>query len=158
MNEQVMIKLARYRNYPFTVNYATTDGFKKMYEWSGSKGNQIDIKPVPEEVVQYLMMNTVVFSDGELVVIEDDTAETADVIDNLGEEYKDNAHTRDEIIELLNGNFNKLKSELNKITNKQELGYFCDVAKEIKLDSNSKLALLAELMHIPQDILFNDED
>jgi hypothetical protein len=152
-----MIKLARYRNYGFTVNYNMNDGMRRVFEWSGSKNGKVDIKDVPEEIVQYLMMNTVTFTDGELVIIED-SEDAKEIISNINEEYKNNAHSREEIVKLLEGNFMKMKAEIGKITNKQELSYICDVAKEIKLDSNSKLAYLAEIMKMPQDILFANED
>lgn len=156
MEKSKTIKLARYRNYPYIVNYISVDGFKKTYEWSGSKNGIVDIKEIPEEVVQHLMMNTVTFSDGELKVIEDND-EAKEVVDNLGEEYKNNSHSKEELTKLLEGNFLKMKSEINKITDKLELAYIIDIAKEIKLDSNSKLAFLAEKMNIPQDILFDKE-
>jgi len=157
MAKQKMIKLARYRNYPFTVNYSTSDGFLRTYEWAGSKGTYVDIKELPEEIVQYLIMNTVVFIDGELKIIEDsDTAKEA--VENLPEEYQNNGHAKEEIIALLNGTVKDLKAELDKIEDKGEISFFIDVAKEIKLDSKGKLRLLAEKINVPEDILFDDED
>jgi hypothetical protein len=132
------------------------DGIRRVYEWAGSKNGKVDIKEVPEELVQYLMMNTIVFRDGELAIVED-TPETKEILENVEDDYKNNTHTRNEIVKLLEGNFMKMKSELKKITNKQELVYICEIAKEIRLDSNSKLQFLAELMKIPQDILFDND-
>lgn len=159
METSKTIKLSRIRNYPYIVNFNSSEGFKKTYEWSGSKDNKIDTKSIPEEVVQYLMMNTTTFTDGELKIVEDeDNTEAKEAIDNLNEEYKNNSHTKDEITKLLEGNFMKMKSEINKITNKQELNFIVDVAKEIKLDSNSKLAFLATTLNVPQDILFETDE
>lgn len=150
------IKLARYRNYGYTVNYNTMDGMYRTYLWSGSKNGKADIKAVPEEVVQYLMMDTTAFRDGELAIVEDSN-KTKEIVDNLDPEYKNNSHSHEEVVKLLQGNTNKMKAELKKITNKEELRYVCDVAKEIKLDSNSKLAFLSKLMGMPQDILFAED-
>ena len=148
-----MIKLARERKYPYIVNYISDSGYKKAWEWAGSKNGQVDIKEIPEEVVEYLRMNTSTFDDGELKIIED-SEEAKEIVSNLGEGYENNVHSRDEIIKLLQGNFNKMKSEISKITDKQELVFICDIAKEIDLDSSIKLAYLAEVLKMPQDILF----
>jgi len=156
MESGKLIKVARHRNYPFIVNYNLDNGTRRTWEWSGSKNDKTDTKQIPEEVVQHLIMNTTAFSDGDLKIIED-SEEAKDMVDNLGEDYKNNAHSKEEISKLLTGNFNKMKSEISKITNKQELSFICEVAKEIKLDSNSKLAFLAEIMNVPQDILFDNE-
>lgn len=148
-----MIKLSRERKYPYVVNYSSDNGYKKEWVWAGSKDGKSDVKEIPEEIVQYLMMNTSTFDDGELKVISD-SEEAKEIISNLSEDYENNVHSRDEIVKLLEGNFNKMKSVVGKITDKQELIFICDVAKEIELDSNSKLAYLAEIMNMPQDILF----
>lgn len=148
------VKLRRYRNLPFTVNWINDQGMMKSYEWSGSKNGKYDTKPVPEELISYLVMNTIVFTDGELAIIEDND-EGKQLSDSLDENYKNNTHSKEEVIKILEGNFMKMKAEVSKITNKQEISYFIDVAKEIKLDSNSKLAFLADLIGVPFDILFS---
>jgi hypothetical protein len=51
-----------------------------------------------------------------------------------------------------------MKTVLSKIENVQEKNFVIDIAKEIKLDSNSKLKFLSEWMNIPQDILFEEEN
>lgn len=157
MAKQKIIKLARNRSYPFVVNFSTSEGFVKSYEWAGSKGSYVDIKEIPEEVVQYLMMNTVTFVDGELTIVEDSDV-AKETIENLPEEYQNNGHTKEQIIELLNGDIKVLKAELNKIEDKGEINFFCEVAKEIKLDSSAKKKALAEKIKMPVDILFEDED
>lgn len=157
MAKQKLIKLARNRSYPFVVNFSTSEGFVKVYEWAGSKGSYVDVKEVPEEVVQHLIMNTVTFVDGELTIIED-SDKAKEAVENLPEEYKNNGHTKEQIIELLNGTIKDLKAELDKIEDKGEINFFVEVAKEIKLDSKGKLKLLAEKINVPEDILFDDEE
>jgi hypothetical protein len=153
-----LIKVARYRNTPYSVNPPRGANWKPIV-WSGSKGEKMDTQPVPEEVIQYLVMNSVCFKDGELIIIED-TEEAKEAVNGIVDidEYKENAHSKEEIIKLLNGSIQKMKTVLSKIENVQEKNFVIDIAKEIKLDSNSKLKFLSEWMNIPQDILFEEEN
>jgi hypothetical protein len=150
------IKIARHRTSPYIVNYEFNGG-NKTYSWTGSKGNKTDIKPIPEEIVDWLVMNSVCFRDGELAIIEEDE-KAKEVVSNIDdvEEYKNNTHSKEEVIKLLEGNVNKLKSEIKKITNQGEKKFFIEVAKEINLDSNSKLIILAEWFGMKKDILFGE--
>jgi hypothetical protein len=152
------LKVARHRGAPYTVNYPTNGGLK-TYQWTGSKGNKEDIKEIPSEAVDYLLMNSACFRLGELVIIED-SEEAKEVVSNIDEveEYKNNSQSKKEITKILEGNFMKMKSELNKITNKDQKKFVVEVAKEIKLDSNSKLKFISEWFGVSQDILFSDED
>lgn len=134
------IVLGRYRTTEYIVNYDN-----KKYAWAGSKPNKIDKKSVNEEVYNFLQMNTSCFSDGELVIIpqvEEDNELLEEIVDK--ESYLANTHTREEIVKILEGNINKMKSELNKITNKEEKQFVLNVAKEIKLDSSTKRKFLVE--------------
>jgi len=153
-----LIKVARHRTAPYIVNYPFNGGFK-TYAWSGSKGNKTDIKPVPQDVIDYLLMNSACFRLGELAIVED-TEEAKEVVSNIDEieDYKNSTHSKEEVVKILEGNFMKMKSELGKIENKDEKKFFIDVAKEIKLDSDSKLKFLAEWFGVKKDILFVDED
>jgi hypothetical protein len=152
------VKVARYRSFDYYVNYPTNTGGVKTYVWSGSKGKRVDVKEVPMELIDYLMVNSMCFKNGELKIIED-SPEAKEIIETIPEieEYEANTHSKEEVEAILTGNFNKMKSELNKITNKDEKKFFIDVAKEIKLDSNSKLKFLAEWYGVKQDILFSEE-
>lgn len=149
------IKIARYRTTPYIVNF-TTNGGIKTYSWTGSKGSKIDTKPVPEEVVDWLVMNSVCFRDGELAIIEE-SEQAKEIVSNIDdiEEYKNNTHSKDQAVKILEGNINKMKSELKKITNKDEKKFFVDVAKEINLDSSAKQTFLAEWYGVKKDILFD---
>lgn len=153
-----MIKVARHRTFDYYVNYPSNNGGWKTYVWSGSKGKKVDVKPIPKEVVDYLIVNSNCFKNGELKIVEDNEV-AKEVVETLPEkdEYVANTHTREEVESILTGNFNKMKSELNKITNQDEKKFFIDVAKEIKLDSNSKLKFLSEWYGVKQDILFGED-
>lgn len=146
------IKIARYRFAPYIVNYGN-----KSYAWSGSKGKKVDIKSIPEEVVDWLTMNSVCFREGELVIIED-SQEAKEIVENLDdvEEYRNNSFSKEDAIKLLEGNANKMKAELNKIENKDTKKFFIDIAKEINLDSSAKQSFLAEWFGVKKDILFGE--
>lgn len=152
------IKIARLRNIPYKVNYVG-DGIKRTYVWSGSKNGVIDIKDIPEDVVNWLLMSTVCFKEGELKIVED-TPTAKEAVANIDgkEEYKENTHSREEIAKLLEGNTNTMKAELNKITNIAEKRFVCDVAKEIKLDVSSKRNFLANWIGVAEDILFAEDN
>lgn len=152
-----MIKVSRYRNGEYTVNY-DMNGRIITYRWAGSKPNKIDTKDIPDYVVDWLMMNTTALVSGSLVIEE--SPETKDIIENIdnGEDYKDNIHTREELEKILTGNFNKMKSELEKITNKSEKQFVVELAQELKIDSHSKRKFLAEWMGIDLAMLFDDEE
>lgn len=151
------IKLARYRSNGYIINYPNSNGNIKRYEWVGSKGSKVDIKPVPEEVVDWLLMTSVCFKKGELVVVED-SDEAKEVVENIGDidEYKNNSHTKDEIIALLKGNINKMKKELGGITSDSEKRFILEIAREISDDiPGGKTKFLSEWLNIPQDVLFS---
>jgi len=152
------IKVARYRNVPYTVNYIL-NGSMKTYTWSGSKGNKYEVKEIPQEVVDWLVMNSQCFNDGELVIVED-SEEEKEIVDTIieKEQYKNNTHSKEEIIKILNSSFNTMKSKLEKITVNEEKRFVVDVAKEIKLDSAQKQKYLADWIGVPVDILFGDDE
>lgn len=142
-----MIKLKRNRTTSYTVNYPTMSGGKpKTFKWAGSKGKQTSIVNVPMEVFDWLTLNTACFKNAELVVVEDsDSAkEAVDMIPDV-EDYKANAHSKEDIITLLKGNFPKMKKELKTITSSSEKRFVLDVADEIRDELiNSKTDFLEE--------------
>lgn len=150
------IKIARHRTSPYFINYEMNGGMKNI-SWTGSKGTKTDIKLVSEEIVDWLIMNSACFRDGELAIIEDNakSTEVASNIDDV-EEYKNNTHSKEDVIKLLKGNINKMKSELKKVTNKGEMRFFIETAREIELDSNAKLTFLADWFGVKKDILFGE--
>lgn len=157
MSDQ-LIKIARYRNIPYTVNYIVNGGIK-TYQWSGSKGNKYEIKELPIEIVDWLSMNSRCFSDGELVILGN-SQEAKEAISNIDdiEKYENNTNTKEDIVKILEGNINKMKSALEKITVNEEKRFVIEVAKEIKLDSAAKLKFLSEWMGVPQDVLFDEDE
>jgi len=150
------VKLARYRNTSYFVKY-TGNGQERQYTWSGNKNGRPDIKEVPREVVDWLTMNTLCFDKGQLVIVEDEAVvkEIKDTISEV-ETYENNTHTHEDIVKLLQGNINKLKSELKKITVDSEKQFVIDVANTLKDDlTKGKLDALADFMGVDSSILFD---
>ncbi len=153
------IKVARHRSFPYVVNYPSGNGNFKTYQWAGSKGSKVDTKHIPEEVIDYLLMNSSCFRQGDLVIIED-SQEAKEVVENIDDvdEYKNNSQSKEDITKILKGNYKKMESELKKVTNNDQKKFIVDIAKEIGLDSNAKLKFISEWFGVKQDILFSDED
>lgn len=149
------IKVARYRTSPYVVNFKTETGIKQ-YHWAGSKGNRIDIREIPEEVIERLLLESVCFRNGELVIIED-TPEAKEIVESIDEleVYKANAISKEEVIKILNLPIKKFESELKKIENQDTKGYVIEIAEEIGIDSNSKLNFLASWYGVKKELLFN---
>lgn len=136
------IKLARYKNTPYIVNFE-----KKKYTWAGCKGKSVSIKEVSEELVDFLTMQTKTFEKGELVILETEKNEEAkEYVDNMleKEQYEANTLSKEEITTLLTGNYKKMEKELNKITSKTTKDFVLAVAQEIGLDSATKQSFIKE--------------
>lgn len=145
------IKLARYRTTPYTHNHVTNGGTKK-YEWAGATDRKVDVKAIPEEVFDWMTMNSVCFSKGELVIVEEDETLVENIVDV--EEYKNNTHTKDEITKILQGNLQKMKKELEKITVDSEKKFVLSVAQELKEDlAQGKVKFLSEWLGVSSDVL-----
>lgn len=104
-------------------------------------------------------MNSSCFKSGELVII-DDNEEAQHIVTNMGEDkesYVNNSHSKEDIINLLNGHAATMKSALEKINEASEKRFVIDIAKEMSEElSGGKLKFLAEWMDIPQDVLFGE--
>ena len=88
-NDTKKIKLGRYKLTPYTVRFVDESGMTRQYEWAGMRGEKVDIKPVPEGLVNFLEMNSFCFKQGELKIIED-TKIAKEIVENLTdkEEYE----------------------------------------------------------------------
>lgn len=153
------LNVARYRNVPYTVNFFENGGGMKSYYWEGTRNKKMpNIKAIPQEVVEWLVINSQCFKDGELVIVEDsdNAKETVEMISDQ-EDYRNNTHTREEIESLLNGSINKMKAEFEKITSTTEKRFVIEIAKEIKVDSAAKQKFIAEWAGVPADVLFSEE-
>ena len=152
-----MINVSRYRSGEYTVNYNMGGRFV-TYKWAGSQDGKIDTKPIPEYVVDWLVMSTTAISGGSLVIEKDDSSKEIRESINYEEEVKNVVHTREEISKILTGNFNKMKSELNKIDNADEKSFVITVAQDLDIDSVAKREFLSEWIGISMEMLFANEE
>ncbi|WP_405101435.1 hypothetical protein [Oceanobacillus sp. FSL H7-0719] len=148
--------LARYRNSDYTVR-CEINGSEKKYTWKGSNGKKIDKKKVPQEVVDWLNMNTVCFSKGKLVIEgkkEDVDKQKEEMTDP--DLYDKNTHTREEIEKALTGHHKTLEKLLNDVTVDDEKRFVTDIAVELqdKL-TGANQTRIAEWAGIEKEILFN---
>ena len=65
-------KIARNRSFEFTVNCPIT---KKETKFLGSRNGFTDTKDLAEETFNWLMSSTTTFTDGELVLVDDEAKE-----------------------------------------------------------------------------------
>ena len=134
------IVLARYKNTDYTVNYEN-----KRYVWYGSKGSIISKREVPMDVYEWLTMNTFALQNGELV-LDSSNENLEELKENIYEieEYEVNSISKEDITKLLNGNFKKMESELNKIEADSTKRFVLAVAREIGLESSAKQRFIKE--------------
>lgn len=152
--EDKLILVGRLRPVPYTINYTNSQGNIQSYIWQGSKGKKVDSKSIPQMVVDYLSMNSTCFTDGELVIMEEEAKK--DILDSIDEpdKYENNTHSREEIEKILNSTVASMKKQLNKIDVLSEKHFVVQVAKEMELDSKTKLKFLAEWLGVAEDLLF----
>ena len=134
------VTLLRHRGTEYVVNYEN-----KKYVWPPSKGNIISKRDVPMDVYEWLTSSTTAFRFGELVL--DKTNENIDELKEHiyeVEDYEANSISKDEIKKILEGNFKKMESELNKIKLDSTKRFVLDVAKEIKIESAAKQRFIKE--------------
>ncbi len=150
------VTLARYRNTDYTVR-CEIDGSMKKYTWKGSKGNKVDKKKVPQEVVDWLNMNTQCFNKGKLVL-----ESQGKVADSLKDDFADpdtynaNTNSREEIVEALQGHHKTLEKFLSEITVDDEKRFIIDIAVEIKDElTGAAQNRISEFAGIDRDILFD---
>lgn len=151
------INISRYRGGDYTVNYDNNSRLM-TYKWTGSKGDRIDTKAIPDYVVDWLIVGTNAIKNGSLVIEQDENSK--EIVENINykEEIKSVVHTRAEIEKILKGNTNTMKSRLNAITNENEKNFVIDVAQDMKIDSMAKREFLSEWTGIDMNMLFEDLD
>jgi hypothetical protein len=127
--------LERRRPSDYYVNYV--NGTKTIpFKWNGAKlGRAYDVRAVPREVFDELNMSGDCIRNGELVV-SDKQPNKEEILDEILEieTIMENTHTHDEVLAILNGNVNKMKATLKKVTVQSEKAFIADIAETIKDD------------------------
>lgn len=150
------IKLENHRLSDYYLNYVSADKVKS-YHFPGAVNGRVSSKLVDKDIVEHLTMTSSCFKNGDLIIVgEPDVVE--DIKEGIAdvEEYEANALTREKALSILQGNANKMKAELNKVTSQDSKAFVIDLAKEIKLDSNAKLTFLAEWFGVKKSDLFDE--
>lgn len=134
------VTLLRNRATEYVVNYEN-----KRYAWAGSRGNIVSKKAIPRDVYEWLTSYTTALRDGELV-LDESNENIEDLKEYIYEidEYETNSISREDIKKLLEGNFKKMKSELEKIEHPNTKRFVFTVAKEIGLESAAKQKFIKE--------------
>lgn len=112
---------------------------------------------ISEACYYWLLDETRCFQNGSLIVVEkeEQSSKVEEVLDKEG--YKENAHSKEEMIKLLKGNEKKLREELAKITDQMEKQFVVDTYKELGLDSSKKEQAIVEVLfgeEVPVDTIF----
>lgn len=150
------IKLENHRLSDYYLNYISADKVKS-YHFPGAVNGRASSKLVDKDIVENLTMTSDCFKNGDLIIVGD-TEVVEDVKEGIAdiEQYEANALTREKALSILQGNANKMKAELNKVTSQDSKAFVIDLAKEIKLDSNAKLTFLAEWFGVKKSDLFDE--
>lgn len=135
------ILLERHKMSDYVVNY---EG--KRYEWSGAKNGIVGKKEVPIDVYDWLSMFTSCFVRGELVVKPKTEEEKEELLENMNgkEQYEVNALTKEQAVDLLSGNLNKMKKELGKVDSQTTKQFVLNVAREIGVENANKRLFIKE--------------
>jgi len=154
--EEKKIKIERVRNTQYVCNFKNPS---MTIVWPASKNKQTIIRELSQEHVNELLMNSACFDKGELKIIED-SDEAKEIVKNIAnyEAYINNTHSKEDIIKILKATLGKFKSELNKITERNEKAFVVDVAKEIKLDNATKRNYLAKWANMKVEVIFGEID
>lgn len=149
------IKLERLQTTPYGVSYPQPNGNMITYNWVGAKDYARCIVEVDDVVYEWLKYNTQCFQNKKLVVVDEEQKQD---MENLLTEEEANApvYTLQQTKELLNGSVKDLKAEVEKMS-EDNVREFINVAKQIKLDSASKRAVLAKKLKMPVEIVFSEE-
>jgi hypothetical protein len=153
-----MVKLERLLDTPYEYDYILPNGSRKSYKWRGAKVGSRSIQEVDDDVFEDMKYHSVTLKNKKLVLVLEDNEESKlkqEEIESTmtDEDIEKKVYSVEEIKTLLEGNYKKLESVLKK-ENADTIATFVRVAKDIKLDSASKLDILAKLSNVPIDVLF----
>ncbi|QJI52501.1 hypothetical protein [Psychrobacillus phage Perkons] len=147
------VKLSRIRPTEYSVNY--NNGLTNIpFRWAGAKDSNVMSLDVPMEVFNYLNLQTKAIRTGALVISKDEVKfeEVKGMISDV-EEYENNSLSRDEIITLLKGNINKMKSELNKVNARSAKLFIKQIKDELEQSEgmNSKKSEFVDEWFVSKD-------
>lgn len=149
------VKLERLQTTPYGVSYKQPNGNLITYTWSGAKDYARCIVEVDDIVYEWLKYNTTCFQKKKLVVVDKEQKKDMEYV-LTEEEINTPTYALEDIKKFLNGSVKELKTVVEELTEDQ-VSEFINVAKQIKLDSSSKRAVLAKKLKLPVEIIFGEE-
>lgn len=171
--EDKQIILINKRPHDFTVNYPYGERGIKEYKFMGAKGARVYERPVPIEVVDWLMANSNTFELGYLIIKpseeDEDVKYMRENIENI-ELIESSVLLKDDIVAMLEkGNQNVLKKALNELIKdkpeeliKNIKDQITKVASEVGVDSSAKRKVLCVFLdkdfEMVGDVLFGGEE
>lgn len=149
-----MVKLQRLFNTKYEVDYPLPNGTRLHYEWRPATDKYDSIVEVEDMVFEYIKYNTNVLKSGKLVIVDEEVKKENEYL----LEGTKKTYSVKEVKKLLEGNEKALKEVLEMVKNDRDtIGYFCSVARDIKLDSSRKKALLGKYLGLAPELIFEVE-
>lgn len=97
---------------------------------------------VAEDELDYIQINQSIIQKGVIWIDDKDVRVKYGLETETGEKSNLNILQHDEIVELVSGNYKKLEKVLNEITENAIIQQFVEVAKELKIDSKTKIDII----------------
>jgi hypothetical protein len=95
-----------------------------------------------EEEIDYISLNQTIIQRGMLWIDDKDMRIKYGIEKEDGNKVNFNVLKNDEIKNLIEGNYKKLEKVLNEISEQNTILQFVDIARELKIDSKTKIDLI----------------
>ncbi len=110
---------------------------------------------IDEEEIDYIHINQEVIQKGMLWIDDKDVRVKFGLETETGQKTNSNVVRHEEIVELVQGNYKKLEKALNEITEKTITLQFVEVARELKVDSKTKIDIIEKKSNMK---IYEDEE
>lgn len=97
---------------------------------------------ITEEEIQYIHINQEIIQKGMLWLDSKEIRVSYGIENEDGTKENKNVLRHDEIVELVMGNYKKLEKVIDEITEATILSQFVEVARDLKIDSKSKIDII----------------
>lgn len=108
-----------------------------------------------DEEIDYISINQDIIQKGSLYIDDKDTRVRLGLETDKGEKTNQNILQYEEIVELVKGNYKALEKAINEVEERNILLQFVEVARELNIDSKSKIKTIEDKVKVK---IFDDED
>lgn len=108
-----------------------------------------------DEEIDYISINQDIIHKGSLYIDDQKTRVRLGLETEKGQKTNSNILQYDEIKELVSGNYKALEKAISNIDEKNILLQFVEVARELNIDSKSKIKIIEDKVKVK---IFDDED